>query len=97
MESAHILIWSTFLVVFQGVYCDILKRVNSTVAMEPLKVLSNYREVECIFGCQQHGKCSMTSFKMIDKHNYTGVCSYIGLAKLGNEKNTTGVVLHTRE
>ena len=97
MASPFISMCSVFLVVFQGVDCNVLKRVNSTVAMEPLKVLSNYREVECIFGCQQHGKCSMTSFKMVDKHNYTGVCSYIGLAKLGNEKNTTGVVLHTRE
>ena len=97
MESTHILKLSAFLVLLQGVYCDILKRVNSTVAMKPLEVLSNYREVECIFGCRQHGKCSMTSFKMVDKHNYTGVCSYIGLAKLENEKNTTGVVLHTRE
>ena len=97
MASPHILMYTTLLIVLQGVHCDILKLVNSTVAMEPLKVLSNYREVECIFGCRHDGNCAMTSFKMVDKHNYTGVCSYMGLAKLKNEETTTGVVLHKRE
>ena len=97
MVPAHIWKWSAFAIVLQGVCCKLLKRVNLTVAMEPLKVISNYREVECIFGCWQYGSCSLTSFKMVHKHNYTGVCSYIGVAKIRSEENTTGVVLHTRE